>query len=116
MAKLTIVPARENMGRFIEYLGRSFGEDAGVPDSVREELVLSAKEVFLNICRVDKGKGDLIVSVDISADGVGVQFMHAGALFNPIHRERCPYTHGHMDEISFEFKYGRNMATIFKYK
>ncbi len=116
MAKLTIVPSEDNLNRFMEHLDHSFGAAAGISEDLKETITLSSREVFLSICRVDKGEGMLIISVDISVDGVGVQFMHAGALFNPLRQERCPYTHEHMDEISFEFKYGRNMATIFKHK
>lgn len=115
MAKLTIVPLEENLNQLAEYLEHSFDSTSGISEDVKEKLTLSVKEVFLNICRVDKGEGMLILSTDISAEGAGVQFMHAGALFNPLKEERCPYTHEHMDEMSFEFKYGRNMATIFKH-
>lgn len=113
MSKLTIVPTEENLNRVMEYLNHSFGT-SGITGEMTEEMTLSVKEIFLNICRVDKGEGMLILSINAARDGVGVQFMHAGALFDPLKAERCPYTHKHMDEMSFEFKYGRNMATIFK--
>ena len=116
MEKLTIVPTEENMPRLMEYMEHSLGNRPGVSEDLQEKLTISVKEIFLNICRVDKGEGLLILSADLSADGVSMQFMHAGALFNPLKAERCPYTHKHMDEISFEFKYGRNMATIFKHR
>lgn len=43
-----------------------------------------------------------------------MQFMHQGALFNPCSKAPGSITQKCMDEISFEFKYGRNVLTVFR--
>ena len=43
-----------------------------------------------------------------------MQFMHQGALFNPCPKAPDSITQKCMDEISFEFKYGRNVLTVFR--
>ena len=116
MEKLAIVPARENLPRFEEYLRCLCDADPGSSGEWKEAVTASALELFLNICNADRGEGMLTVSADLSPEGVGLQFVHAGGLYNPVRDDRSPCTHARMNEISYEYKYGRNVTAILKRK
>lgn len=72
-----------------------------------------AREVVARVARLD-GAGEILLDVDASAAGITVQFMYAGPIFDA---SPC-FKNGHacinIDEISFEFKYGRNVLTVFR--
>lgn len=70
-------------------------------------------EIISAICAAD-ANGSVIVSAEKSAKGCCVQFMHLGALFNPCPKAPDSITQKCMDEISFEFKYGRNVLSVFR--
>lgn len=78
-----------------------------------EALLGSAGEIISAICAAD-ANGSVIVSAEKSAKGCCVQFMHLGALFNPCPKAPDSITQKCMDEISFEFKYGRNVLSVFR--
>ena len=113
MEKLNI-PINEHLpGRVKEYvtdcLRRSpCGEDG------KQAILLSLDEMLPGLVRADGGTGSLIVSVENTAAGSAVQLMHLGPIYNPCPDNAESYTRAHMNEISFEFKYGRNVLTVFR--
>lgn len=78
-----------------------------------EALLGSARRDNKRDMRAD-ANGSVIVSAEKSAKGCCVQFMHLGALFNPCPKAPDSITQKCMDEISFEFKYGRNVLSVFR--
>lgn len=80
----------------------------------KEDFMTALDEMLPGLVRADGGAGNLIVSVENSAAGSAVQMMHAGPIYNPCPSDMESFTRSHMDEISFEFKYGRNVLTIFQ--
>ena len=80
----------------------------------KEDFMTALDEMLPGLVKADGGVGNLIVSVENTAAGSAVQLMHAGPIYNPCPGEAESFTRAHMDEISFEFKYGRNVLTVFR--
>lgn len=112
MDKLNISTATGCVEKTLEYIKTAL-KALHVSAADSEALLGSAGEIISAICAAD-ANGSVIVSAEKSAKGCCVQFMHQGALFNPCSKAPGSITQKCMDEISFEFKYGRNVLTVFR--
>ena len=112
MDKLNISTAPGCVEKTLEYIKTAL-KALHVSAADSEALLGSAGEIISAICAAD-ANGSVIVSAEKSAKGCCVQFMHLGALFNPCPKAPDSITQKCMDEISFEFKYGRNVLSVFR--
>ena len=113
MEKLNIPVNDDLLSEVREYVSAGL-EVSACSDEGKAELLTALDELLPRLAKADGGTGNLIVSVENTAAGSGVQLMHAGPIFNPYLDAPDSYTCMHMDEISFEFKYGRNVLTVFR--
>ena len=113
MEKLN-VPVNDDLRvRVREYVSAGL-RDSACSEEGKADILASLDEMLPGLVKADGGVGSLIVSVENTAMGSAVQMMHAGPIYNPCPNGPESYTRSHMDEISFEFKYGRNVLTVFR--
>ena len=73
-----------------------------------------AEEIFSSIARASSFSGSVILSVEEVRGGMSMRFMNPGSIFNPCPDDKSSVTRREMDEISFEFKYGHNVLSLFR--
>lgn len=81
-----------------------------------DEVLYAVGEVFGTIAAADAAQGAVNIKVENTYKGISVQFIHAGPILNPCPEDPQSRVCREMDEISFEFKYGRNVLTVFRRK
>ncbi len=113
MEKLNIPVNEELPARVKEYVADGLRQSR-CDESAKEDFAVALDEMLPDLVKADGGVGRLIVSVENTAAGSAVQMMHAGPIYNPCPSGGESFTRSHMDEISFEFKYGRNVLTVFR--
>ena len=113
MAKETFRAIAPDAGRAAEFVRRTL-EEARLSEAMQNLLARVTGEVMQAICEHDPDGGQVLLSASVDAVAAEVQFMHAGPMFKPYSRQ-AEQADG-IDEVSFEFKYGRNVLTIYKKK
>ena len=113
MEKLNIPVNDELVARVKTYVAEGLNRSR-CGEAAKADFAAALDEMLPGLVRADGGAGNLIVSVENSAAGSAVQLMHAGPIYNPCPSGAESFTSAHMDEISFEFKYGRNVLTVFR--
>ena len=88
----------------------------GIAQHDLTEVFHAVCELFSAIAQADPTHGPVIIKTENTPKGIGIQFMHAGPIFNPCPSDPKNRICKEMDEISFEFKYGRNVLTVFRRK
>ena len=88
----------------------------GVAPADADAMAQTVRQLFATIAEVDHSEGPVLLNVENTWKGICVQMMHAGPLFNPCPTDHNDPIHRQMDEISFEFKYGRNVLSVFRAK
>lgn len=112
MDKLNISTAGGCVEKVTNYIAQALkAQRVSAADSAA--LLSAAEEIMTAISAAD-ANGSVIVSAEKNAKGFCMQFMHADPLFNPCPSDVESLTQQSMDEISFEFKYGRNVLTVFR--
>lgn len=113
MEKLNIPVNEELPARVKAYVADGL-KQSRCGGQAKADFAASLDEMLPALVRADGGTGSLIVSIENTAAGSAVQLMHAGPIYNPCPDRAESFTRSHMDEISFEFKYGRNVLTVFR--
>ncbi|MBQ9661977.1 MAG: hypothetical protein IJV40_02355 [Oscillospiraceae bacterium] len=113
MEKLNTAVDEEMPARVKKYVSAGL-QNSACSEEGRADILASLDEMLPGLLKADGGVGSLIVSVENTASGSAVQMMHAGPIYNPCPSGEESFTRSHMDEISFEFKYGRNVLTVFR--
>lgn len=115
MSSLTFSANTENIPQMLAFIESQFRAKPYASCNL-DVIKKSAEEILTNIASIDTNGGSIILNVDIHYGGTGIQFMHAGPIYNPCPNDgkESPFTAKEMDETSFEFKYGRNVFTAFK--
>ena len=112
--KQTFTAGREGLEPAEAFIRSGFPTDMSSCD--REAILSSCREILDNIAWADKSAGSIIIALDPTPAGFGVQFLHCGPIFNPCPSARQSFTRANMDEVSYEFKYGRNALSVFRKK
>lgn len=112
MDKLVAVTGPDSPEKAKAYISAALEGSASTEEEQRL-IVDCAVEICTRIAEASPG-GQLVVSLDKGRSGISMQFMHTGPIFNPCPTAADSLTRRHMDEISFEFKYGRNVLTVFR--
>lgn len=134
--KLTLEATVENLERVTEFVDRQL-EKMGCPAKIRMQMNIAVDELFGNIAHYayPKGKGMAAVEIEPSmregeAAAVVVTFTDWGVPYNPLLQEEPDVTLSaeerqigglglhivkkSMDDISYEYKEGRNILKIRK--
>lgn len=115
MDSCTYSAEKKNVEKVVAFAGRQL-KGKGIAQHDSDEVLKAVKELFSAIADADQTNGPVIIKVENTPKGIGVQFMHAGPIFNPCPSDPDNSIRREMDEISFEFKYGRNVLTVFRRK
>ena len=122
----------EKMQEFLSFVETHL-EAAECPMKTQMKIVLAAEEIFVNIASYayPSGKGNARITMRYPADGgVEITFADSGIPFDPFLREDPDTTLSaeerkigglgifmvkkSMDEVSYEYRDGQNILTIFK--
>lgn len=129
---LTLEASVDRLPEVLDYVGR-FLERAGCPAKIRMQVDLAAEEIFVNIARYAyaPGTGDATVAVSMpEAGAVTISFSDTGRPYNPLGKDDPDVslsaeerqigglgifmTKQVMDELSYEYRDGRNILNMTK--
>lgn len=115
MNKLTFAASTDSIPQLYDFIEAQFRQKPYAACNL-EVMKQSSAEIVTAIAQAANNSYPITVELHINPSGTGAQFLHAGAIYNPCsaENEHCPYTTSHMDELSFEFKYGHNVLAIYK--
>ena len=131
--ELDIEATEENLHKVLDFIDRHL-ETAGCPPKAMMQIEIAAEEVFVNIANYAyaPGKGRATVRVEVSGDPVMVTitFIDQGMPYDPLEREDPDVTlkaedrpvgglgifmvKKTMDDVSYEYKNGRNILKLKK--
>ena len=131
--ELVIEACRENLDEVLSFVGKTL-EAVDCPPKAAMQIDIAVEEIFVNIANYayapDKGNATVLVDVEEEPLSVSITFIDHGTPYDPLAKEDPDVTLSAeereigglgifmtkqvMDDISYEYKDGRNILTLKK--
>ena len=131
--EITIDALIENTDEVMDFLN-DFLEKLNCPKKAEIQLDIAVEELYVNIAHYayapDHGKATIILEADEDAPAVKITFIDSGIPYDPLAKEDPDVTlsaeerqigglgiymvKNTMDDITYEYKDGRNILSIYK--
>ena len=134
MKEITVKAKIENIGLVINFINQHLDE-SGCPENLRKQIDIAVDELYSNIAQYaygeNEGEANICVEFDNNPKSVVITFSDKGIPYNPLEKEDPDVTlsvderpigglgifmaKNIMDNISYEFKEGKNILTVKKH-